>query len=206
VLLYGVIGWENPAKDFVDSMKKLKGKHVNVRLNSPGGDVFDAVAMVNAISSHVGGVTAYVDGLAASAASWIALAANKVVMAHMGRMMIHDAASRVCGNAAEMRRVADQLDSISDTIASAYAKKTGKSHEEVRSAMKEETYFTAEEAKDWGLVDEIAEGVRVAACVTPEIANALGYRKELPANHFPLRNQAAIALRELELDLLASGS
>ena len=92
IMLYDEIGpWGVSAKAFTSILVSAGAGPVNVRINSPGGDVFDGLAIHNALKAHRGGVTTQVDGLAASAASYIAMAGDKVGMAESSMMMIHDA-------------------------------------------------------------------------------------------------------------------
>lgn len=145
------------ADEFIRDLKGVATKNITLRLNSPGGSVFDGVAIANAIRSHPANVTVYVDGLAASIASVIALAGNKLVMMPQTSFMIHDASGGCYGNAAEMETMRDLLDKQSDNIASAYAAAAGGTVQEWRDLMKAETWYTADEAVKAGLADEVME-------------------------------------------------
>jgi ATP-dependent Clp endopeptidase proteolytic subunit ClpP len=156
VHIYDEIGYFGvTASDFIRDISAIKASSITLRINSPGGDVFDGIAIYNAIQRHKASVTAYVDGIAASAASFIAMAANRVVMSPHAQMMIHEAAGLVIGNADDMRQMSDILDKSSDNIASIYAKKAGGSTEEWRARMKAETWMSDREAVDLGLADAI---------------------------------------------------
>jgi ATP-dependent Clp endopeptidase proteolytic subunit ClpP len=161
VLIYDAIGGKEgiTATQFVKDLKAHKGKDINLHVNTPGGSVFDGVAIFNALKAHRGHVTTYIDGIAASIGSVIALAGDTVNIASNGFMMIHEASGLVIGNAANMRKQADICERISDTIAHTYAEKTGKPVEEMRALMTAETWFTAQEAIAAGLADSITEAV-----------------------------------------------
>lgn len=161
VYLYGRIGYSwffggISARDFVDTLKDLDVDHIDLHINSPGGDLWDGLAIMNALRHHRASVTAYVDGLAASMASVIAVGgADEVVMSKGSVMMIHDAWSCVCGNPAEMRDYADWLDGQCQNLARLYAARTGKSVDEMRAAMQAETWYTDDEAVEAGLADRV---------------------------------------------------
>jgi ATP-dependent Clp protease, protease subunit len=131
------------------------GKPVNLRINTPGGDVFETRAMVTALRNYAGEVTCYIDGIAASCGSWLALAGNKTVIAEGAMVMIHNSWSFTFGNKTDLRKTADLLEKIDRTLIDEYVKKTGKREPTIAKMLDEETWFTAEEAKAIGLVDEI---------------------------------------------------
>lgn len=158
VLIYDEIGqsfWGDSvdAKTFKQNIDQLDVTHITVRVDSPGGDIFDGIAIMNALKNHPAKVTAYVDGLAASAASIITTGADEVIMSEGSQMMIHDAWSWIEGDATTIRKQADLLDKISNDMAEIYARKAGTPAEEWREAMQEETWFTAKEAVAVGLAD-----------------------------------------------------
>lgn len=165
VSIYDTIGfWGVTAKDFQASLKEIpKDRAINLRINSPGGSVFDGFAIFNMLQARREYVTAHIEGLAASMASVVMLSGFKVIISENSFVMIHNAATFTEGDSEDLRKMADVLDKITSTISSAYQKKTGKTEEEVKAAMDEETWFTAQEAKDWGLVDEISGAVEIAA-------------------------------------------
>jgi len=148
---FGGIG----AQDFVNQLAEINGD-IEVHINSGGGDVFDGIAIYNAIAGRSSTVTTVVDGIAASIASIIAQAGQSRVIAPGAMMMIHDALSMCIGNAADMRETAELLDQVSDNLASVYASRGGTSAQ-WRDAMKTETWYTAQEAVDAGLADKLAE-------------------------------------------------
>lgn len=161
VWLYDVIGgWDGvTASDFVLALADLKADSITVHVNSPGGDVFDGIAIYNAIRNHPADVTVRIEGFAASAASFIAMAGDQIVIERNAQMMIHDASGLAWGNAATMREMADLLDKCSDNIADIYSQRTGRDVSAWREDMRAETWYSADEALSAGLVDEIAGSV-----------------------------------------------
>ncbi len=159
ILIYDEIGygWYGgvSAQNFAKELGAISADEITVRLNSPGGDVYDGIAILNALRSHKARVTVYVDGLAASAASFIAMAGDEVVMRRNSEMMIHDASCFGIGNAGEMRKVADDLDRVSNNIASIYAERAGGTTDEWREIMLAETWYSAQEAVDAGLANRV---------------------------------------------------
>lgn len=156
VFIYDEIGgWGISASEFMNDFSAIKAKSINLRINSPGGDVFDGVAIYNAIRRQDATVNVYVDGLAASAASFIAMAGDTVTMSPKSQMMIHDAWGLVVGPADDMRKMADMLDKTSDNIASIYADRAGGTVAEWRARMREETWLSDAEAVAVGLADGI---------------------------------------------------
>jgi ATP-dependent protease ClpP protease subunit len=158
VYVYDVIGgwWGMTADDFVRDVASLDVDQIVLHLNSPGGDASEGVAIANVLRAHRARVVVRVDGWAASAGSVIAMAGDEIVMGIGSQMMIHDAWGFSQGNAAEMRKAAEMLDSTSNALASTYAARTGGSTTEWRAVMEEEAWYTAEEAVAAGLADRIA--------------------------------------------------
>lgn len=148
------------ANDFNKELAALKGKQVNLRINSAGGDVFAGRAMATAIANH-GNVIAYIDGLAASAATYVALAAKEVHIADGAMFMLHNAWSMAYGNKNDMRETANLLDKIDATIVNDYKKKTNLDENEIIEMMNAETWLSAQEAKDKGFVDVVFNGQKV---------------------------------------------
>jgi ATP-dependent protease ClpP protease subunit len=143
------------AIDFIAELAQITGD-IEVHLNSPGGDVFDGLAIYNALAQRPGKVTTVVDGLAASAASFIAMAGKVRVVSPGAMMMIHEASGMCIGNSAEMRETAELLDKVSENIASIYASHSGRA-DGWRDAMRAETWYTADEAVAAGLAHRVAE-------------------------------------------------
>ena len=163
LLLYGEIGWEVRAAEFVPAIDAVTDSHIDLHISSPGGDVFEALTIMNALKEHPATKTVYIDGLAASAASFIAVGiGGEVIMRPGAEMMIHNAQGGAWGDMNDMHAIIDRLESASATIADIYAAKTGTDAAEWRAAMDAETWFSADEALDAGLVDKVeaaGEGV-----------------------------------------------
>lgn len=165
ISIYDEIGaWGITAKDFQQELKALGGlTQIFMRINSPGGDVFDGLAIYNMLKRHRASVTVTVDGIAASIASVVAMAGDEVLMPANAMMMVHDPAGVVIGTSKEMRALAEALDKVKQSIVSAYVAKSGGDRDEIGQLMADETWLTADEAVDLGLADGIEEPVRMAA-------------------------------------------
>ncbi|MFD9763191.1 head maturation protease, ClpP-related [[Kitasatospora] papulosa] len=173
MLIYDEIGgWWGPTPgDIVNELRAITAPNLRVRINSPGGSVFDGVAIANAIRLHPANVTVQVDGIAASIASVIAMAGDRIVMSPQSQLMIHDASGMCLGNSADMSEMATLLDVQSDNIADAYAERAGGTREEWRERMRAESWYLAEEAVAAGLADEVLPA-RKAAEPEPAMANS----------------------------------
>lgn len=194
--IYGQIGgfswWDDDetvtAQSFRKKLKEFKNKsHITVHINSPGGSVFEALAIYNALKQHDAEIKVVIDALAASAASFVAMAADEgqLIMARNAVMMIHDASGVAMGDAAIMREMADLLDKHSDNIADIYAQRTGEDAVFWRTAMVEETWYTGTEAVTAGLADSVLEdeneeAEQAAASFDLSIYNYAG-REQAPA-------------------------
>lgn len=156
LFLYDEIGgWGTLAEDFIAELRTVTAPKLRVRMSSPGGSVFEGIALANALRAHPAEVTVQVDGLAASIASVIAMAGDRVVVQPQAMLMCHDAAGVCLGNAQDMQDMGDLLDKISGNIADAYVAKAGGTRDEWRTRMRAESWFTAEEAVEAGLADEM---------------------------------------------------
>jgi len=159
LMIYDYIGWPfNDAGEFIRALNGISSTSIKVRINSPGGDVFDAVAIYNALQSHKAKVVTRIESLAASAASFIALSGKEVQAYSNAMMMIHNAMTWVAGNQYDMREVADLLDKIDSNLVDIYASNTNIGKKEIKEMMKAETWLTAKEAKEKGFVDTILDG------------------------------------------------
>ena len=165
VLIYDEIGaYGVTAKGFLAELGALPDDGaIDLRLNSPGGSVFDAVAIYNALKRHPGEITVWIDGIAASAASYIAMAGDTIVMPENAFLMIHDPSGLVMGTAEDMRATAEALDKVKGSLIKGYAGKSGKADDEVATLMAAETWLDAKDALDFRFIDRIAEPVKLAA-------------------------------------------
>lgn len=169
-------GWGITSSLFASWLKEAGGAPVEVHISSYGGDVFEGIAIMNALRDYEAEVTVIVDGIAASAASYIAVGgADSLIMQESASLMLHDAWADVSGNSAEIRKQAEELERMSDVIAQIYADKSGTPVEEWREAMAEEAYFSAEEAVLVGLADEIRAGARVSNGTRTRMFNAMRF-------------------------------
>lgn len=162
IYLYDAIGeWGVTAQDFVNALRGVVTGTITMYVNCPGGEVFDGLAIYEALRRHPANVTAMIDGIAASAASFIVQAADRIVMAPHSKMMIHDAHGIAIGNAGDMRSMADLLDTLSNTIADIYAERSGKTSDDWRAAMQaaqggpDGTWYDARAAVKAKLADEV---------------------------------------------------
>jgi len=148
--------WGVSASQFVKDLAGLTQPTIHVRINSPGGDVFEARAMATAMRNHKSKIVAHIDGLAASAASYIATAAAEVEISDGAFLMIHQAWSIAGGNAGDFRSMADLLDKVDGELVREYAAETGQTVEQITAWMAAETWMTADEAIANGFADRKA--------------------------------------------------
>ncbi|BBC35281.1 hypothetical protein SGFS_065750 [Streptomyces graminofaciens] len=170
VMLYDEVGgWYGATADqFIADLRGVTAPNLRVRVNSPGGSVFEGIAIANALRSHPANVTIQVDGIAASIASVIAMAGDRIEMAPNTMLMIHDASGVCLGNASDMEEMAELLDLISDNIADAYAARAGGTRDEWRARMRAETWYLPEDAVENGLADEAISAPKAAEPVEPD--------------------------------------
>lgn len=158
IRIYDEISWWGmTAEDFAQELDEVTADEILVMINSPGGDVFDGIAIYNALRAHKAKVTTRVDGLAASIASVIAQAGDQRVMLSGSQMMIHDAWGLCIGNAQDMTEMAEVLDKLTGNIAGIYATRGNHDREHYRELMRGDTWFDDEEAVEQGLADEVVD-------------------------------------------------
>ena len=154
--IFDGIGWFGvEARTFVKDLEKIDAKTIHVHINSPGGDVFDGVAIANALRSHSAKIVVHIDALAASIASIIALAGDEIRMADNAMFMIHNPFMMAAGDAAEFRKAAELLDTVRDTLVATYEKSCDLSREQIIAAMDAETWYSAKDALEAGFIHEI---------------------------------------------------
>lgn len=160
--------WGVSAADVIDALQLIGDvPEISVRINSPGGDYFEGVAIHNALTRLSAKVTVYVDALAASAASVIAMAGDEIVMGPGSQLMIHEASSMAYGTAADFRHAAQMLDQTNDDVAGFYAARSGGDVTEWRQAVAVETWYTASQAVAAGLADRVAERASTFTAAAP---------------------------------------
>jgi ATP-dependent Clp endopeptidase proteolytic subunit ClpP len=167
ISIYDEIGFFGiNAKDFITDLKSVGDvETITLRIHSPGGEILDGYAIFNALMRHPARIETHIDGLCASMATVIAMAGDEISMAENALFMIHNPWGGTFGEAEEMRKMADLLDTMKSQILSAYEAKTGKSREELSAMMDEETWLTANEAAEHGFIDTITEKLKAAANV-----------------------------------------
>lgn len=161
------------ASGFRNALKQLGDiKELNLHINSPGGSVFQGIAIYNMLKESKAKVNVYVDGVAASIASVIAMAGDSIFMPSNSMMMIHNPYTYAVGNANELRKTADFLDKLTDASKQAYLDKAGNklTSDKIQQIMDDETWLSAQETVDLGLADEVLAPVQVAASINNPIA------------------------------------
>lgn len=145
--------------DVLEKLKDLGSKRLDVHVNSKGGEVYESLAISNILRNYKGEVHAYVDGLAGSGASLILDGADKIFMFKNSSQMIHKAWTYTFGNADQLRKVAEDLDVIDETIKKNYVDRFNGTTEELDELLKSETWLTADKCKKLGLCDEIVGNI-----------------------------------------------
>jgi ATP-dependent Clp protease protease subunit len=180
ILLYEMIGadfWTGEgttAKAFAEDLKAAGSvSKIHLRVNSPGGNVFDGLAIYNTLLSHGATVTAQVDGLAASIASVIIMAASEISMGDNAMMMIHNPSTLISGDSNDMRKMAETMDKVKTSMITAYRRHTRKSSDQIGALMDAETWMTAGETVDNGFAEKVitpkGDDADVAAAVRAPI-------------------------------------
>lgn len=165
--------------EIVKALAEAKGaKTLNVHINSPGGNVFEGVAIYNALKQHPAEKVVYVDGVAASMASLVAMAGDRICTAENAMWMVHEpTVQNVEGTADDLQKMAERVAVIRQMMADTYAKRTGQKPEDIAAWMAAETWMTAQEAKERGFTTEITKDeVRVAAMAGPALAMLAQYK------------------------------
>lgn len=195
LIISGQIGkswWDDSGtsgKEFRNALGQIpKGQKINLRINSEGGSVQDGLEIYNAIKERSADITSHISGYAVSIASVIPLAASRVISPTSSVWMIHEPWSVTQGDSEEHLKAAEMLDKHGDMLADIYHEHTGQSKSAIRDAMKKETWFTGEEACDWGLADEMEEDCE--DCYSSLSRFDLNAFKKLPALIFNMVSMA----------------
>jgi len=163
--LYGSIGsgWfaDISSKDVKAKLDNITAKIINVRINSGGGDVFESIAIHNLLKNHRATINIHIDGYAASGASVIAMAGDKIIMPKNTMMMIHRAWTFAYGNAAELRKIANDLEKIDVAVTESYTSRFVGERSELEKLLDQETWLTAEECKALGFCDEVVDEIEI---------------------------------------------
>lgn len=173
-------GWGGgvTAQSIEEELNSAENKAIDIYINSYGGEVFEGFAIYNILNRYNGYKTVYVDGIAASIASVIAMAGNKIVMNKASMMMIHNASGVAWGNAEDMKKVVQALESINEVIRDVYKARTGMVEEQLKALMDSETFMTAKECVDYGFADEISDTEQTEETITNSL-NSLNQLKAL---------------------------
>ncbi|MED3563463.1 Clp protease ClpP [Bacillus xiapuensis] len=188
--------------------------NINLYVNSPGGSVFEGVAIHNMLKRHKAKVNVHVDGLAASIASVIAMAGDTINMPKNSMLMIHNAWTFTWGNSAELRKAADDLERINQSAIQSYLQKAGSklTEDKVKELMDAETWLSADEALSYGLCDVVLEANQMAASISEDfISKYKNIPKQLisqqktsiPASEMTKRKQIA-EISKANLDYLST--
>ena len=164
---------DTSAAGFRNTLKSLGDvKSINLHINSPGGSVFEGIAIYNMLKQNSARINVYIDGLAASIASVIAMSGDAIFMPSNSMMMVHNPWVMAIGNASELRKQADDLDQITKSSVQTYLAKAGDKLDEktLTQLMDDETWLTAQEAVDYGLADEVMEPNKATASINKNFA------------------------------------
>lgn len=196
--IYDEIGfWGVQAKDFIASLGAIEAKELDLEINSPGGDVFAATAMYNALRASGKTITAKVMGVAASAASLVFMAGDKRVMPKNTHLMIHNPWTIAMGNAAELEEQAATLHKVGSSMAATYATRSGMKDEDLAPLLAKDTWLTADEAMGHGFATEVISDVKAKASF--DMARA-----DLPANVAKVFAAAQKTPEEIEAERVAA--
>lgn len=203
VLIYGDIGWENTAKDIQAQLNGFDNEPVNVRISSPGGDVYEGIAILNVLRAYAGEITVIIDSWAASAAAFIAVGTGgRVICRPNAELMIHRAWSYFDGNADDVLKSHSDLERQDLKQANIFIEKAGGTVDEWLALMSAETWYTADEALAAGLVDEIVDakestGSAPAASIkNKRVMAQFKYANRQAAPAPPLNNRRAVAAQD----------
>lgn len=207
IYIFGEIvsaGWEwdeseISANTFQNDLKSLgEVAEINLHINSPGGSVFEGVAIYQMLIQHKAKINVYIDGLAASIASVIAMAGDVIYIPNNAMMMIHNPWTYAIGNANELRKQAEDLDKIGASMRESYLNKSGEkiSEEELTELLDNETWLSAKEAINYGLADELLSENRVAACVSKEL---FAKYKNVPEAFVKDENELSLLAKKLKI-------
>jgi len=205
LIIYGDIGesmWGDSvtASTVKNMLDRMDQGDLTVRINSPGGSVFDGFAIYNMIRQRDGKTTVYVDGLAASAASVIAMAGDEVVMGQASMLMIHDPYTMSVGGSEDMRKTADMLDKIKESIVAAYESRSEQGAEIISQMMTDETWFTADESVSMGFANRVEAGKATVSNLSRPWINKM---PETVSDDPAEQNAWRVSLRSRQLELKA---
>lgn len=190
IYIYDEIGgWGISARRFTEDLLSLDNlSHINLHIHSPGGEVFDGIAIYNQLKNHSATITVYIDGLAASMASVIAMVGDTVIMPKNAMMMIHKPWGVSWGDANDMREYADLLDKLENVLIPAYVAKTGKTTEEITAMLEQETWLDGDECVEHGFADKVIEPVKAMASLTSKRIEEFSFMPSAIKNQITPKN------------------
>lgn len=198
--------WGVSARDVLAQLSTIDQEEINVSIHSPGGDMFDGIAIYNALKAHPAKVVVTVEGIAASAASIVAMAGDEIRMPDNAYLMIHNPWGVAAGDANLFAECVDLFDRYAATIAGIYAKRTGLPVDEVRAMQDATTYLEAAFAKEKGFCDVVVEPVasikafaRLPQCMANDCPIPFA-SEEAPADETDQDDQPADGLAPIEPD------
>lgn len=194
---------------FREELNKYDGKNIIVWIDSYGGNVFAAAGIYNALMEHKGSVEVKIDGKAMSAASVVAMAGERIYMSPAGMMMIHNPLTEVYGYASDLRKVADILDEVKESIMNAYEIKTNRSRDDLSAMMDEEKYMSAKTAVEEGFADEMlytdnSKDVEMAFnrhAIMNSTTEAIKRMVAMQKPKEPPKDEKQLAIAKMELEL-----
>jgi len=198
ISIYDEIGiWGIDASTFKSDFDEIKNLgNIKLRINSPGGSVFDGIAIYNMLSDVRDKLTVEVDGLAASISSVIAMAGKKKVMREGTQLMIHNPWTFSLGGADDLRKEADVLDGIKEQILNIYENNSTLDRATISALMDAETWMNGKKAKEYGFIDETVDAPRMAASFNKPMKD-FGFNS-LPANVFEKPKEVDVTVNDIE--------
>lgn len=192
IYLYDEIGmWGISAADFQKELKVLDGVDtIKLYINSPGGDVYDGIAIANSLLKHPAKIEGEIDSLCASIATIISTSCDTLTIADNARYMIHNPWTVAFGEAKDFEKAANLLAKVKEDLITTYQRKVDKSDEELSQIMDDETWLSAEEAVEMGFVDSVTEGLQLAAHY--DVQRAFKRFKNKPEIDFEVREPEEI--------------
>jgi ATP-dependent Clp endopeptidase proteolytic subunit ClpP len=187
IFIYDMIGGGGvTAKQIVNELSKAgNNTPINLRINSAGGDVFEGIAIYNSLKKHNATINVEVEGLAASMASVIMLAGDTITASENSLIMIHNPSVGIQGESKDLTKKAELLDKIKDQMVGIYSSRTGMDSEQVVQMMDSETWLTANEALEVGLVTNVGESIKVSAVNETIFSNAPSWVKDFTKKQNP---------------------
>lgn len=187
--LRGVVGFDITAQSIIDQIKAAGDSDIELRIESPGGSVYEGLPIFNAIKAHTGTVTAVLDGQVASIATYICSACDEVQATSNAVFMVHGPSVGAHGSEDDMTAAIEQLTIARDNMVKAYMEKTGKSEDDIRALLQRDTYMSAQEAKEYGFIDTIVDAATLTNYAQSN-ASLTGFNSSVPTQRQPTESQS----------------